>query len=859
MKNTLRLLVASALCGVALAQSTAKDLVNTYGEQVDTQIERDKIQAAIGTLGPVRITDGNKTALSRWWRQRETKGLQISGTTDTSKFVEMDMGDSVTAPLGQGLSHRVGDGGHFDLPNALSDTRFSSNGTLALDQWTRTLSGTVHTLANTNVLTYTPNGQMTGIWLQYLAKSGNGSVKMSYQVNKAGSYIDSTKDWTIETISRYGWGYSGSPTIMCSDSTGIEVGMTATASGIPGATTVTAIAPDSTYTTTLTAGTSTTVVPVASVANLAIGMRVETSTATGAFITSINPGGLTVTLSGAFTIANGASISFRGKNITLSANLSSGVAGPIAFSRSDAGSSSGGIGTLNTNNSTTEKFCTAYIPLPNSTTGADYYNIKLTATGSVDICGIGTENGGLGFAAGAAGTQPGGVLWGKYGEGGKRVDIHFNTTPQDVFNRAMGWLNPEIISFKGLNDWNLASLTADMGGGVTRWDQYIGKMRTACPNALFVIFSTHVTQAFPLADSASYDYVLMDKWMRNWCAQSGFAVFIDARQNYANNNQIQGNPAGLSNDGLHQYGLGSDLRGNGEWYNVALAIDALMPVLQSTGPYSSRSRGNNSNRLLGGDFNRIALNPLDTAGLAATYSPLNIDIVPRSRAFLGFRPAEGLYNGGLAYGHENLTGIGMKPMGTSTDTSPGALELLSNGNVVVAFGNYHTSGQANRGAFFGGGNTVVADSMRNDGWRFLQPWYGYGNAEGLVIQSQTGNTAAAFAINSAGSVSAKGTRVWAWFPESGNVTGPKTIIAPGTVSSPQPTVALDGRVNFGAAATSLVVNNSLVTTSSIIQVTKATNDSTARLGAAVAGTGSFTIYMDVAPAAECAVNYHIAN
>jgi len=86
----------------------------------------------------------------------------------------------------------------------------------------------------------------------------------------------------------------------------------------------------------------------------------------------------------------------------------------------------------------------------------------------------------------------------------------------------------------------------------------------------------------------------------------------------------------------------------------------------------------------------------------------------------------------------------------------------------------------------------------------------------------------------------------------------KTITAGGTTGN-QTINKTTGRVNFAAAATSLVVTNSLATANSICHVTKATNDATMRLGACVAGAGSITIYADVAPAAETAVNFTVTN
>lgn len=828
----------------------------TSGEGIDTPDKSTDFLLATRALGSQRLTEGNKSALSRWWTIRERRGWQTPGSYDASRSRVVDLGDSTTAPFGRALSRRMGFGGTFD--KAKTAPGVTHTGTTTADQWTRSLSGSVTRLANTQTLTYQPATALTGIWVQYLAKSGNGSIQLSYETNKTGGYTTSTNNWIVESMARYGVGFNGSPAIVCSDSTGLQTGMSVSGTGVPGGTTISAINPDTSVSTTASTTSGSAVITVASVSGLVRGMRVETATGQGAMIHSIAPGSSQVTLSATLSsTGSGVAFTFRGKNLILSANLTGDSAGILTFTRSDAGSSSGGTGTLNTDNATTEKFCTAFLAVPNSGSGADYYNIRLTATGNVDICGIGTECGGLGLAYNGSSVQPGGVIYGNYGEGGKLVSTHFNTTPADIFNRSLGWLNPEIITFKGLNDWNIPTLAAEVSPGVTLWDQYIGKIHAAAPNALIIVFSTHVTQAFPSPD-ATNGYVEMDAWMRNWCAQSGYALFIDARQNYVTNSQIQGDPANLTSDGLHQNSNGDDMRGLGEEWNVALAIDAVMPVLQNTGPFSARAALNNSTRWEQGSPNLSALYIPDSGGVAPTFVKRAWRVPPRTRAFLGFSPSEGVANGAVPYGDENATGIGMRPMGSGIDSSPGALELISNGSIVAAFGNYHFSGQAPLGAFFGGSNTSVPDALRNDGWRFLQPWNGYGNREGLVVQSQTGNTAATFAINAGGSVSAKGTRAFAWFAESGDITLPKTITAGGTTGA-QTINKLTGSVNFAALAGSLVVTNNLVTSASVINLTKGTNDSTARLGAAVAGSGSFTIHMDVAPAAECRVNFTISN
>lgn len=93
---------------------------------------------------------------------------------------------------------------------------------------------------------------------------------------------------------------------------------------------------------------------------------------------------------------------------------------------------------------------------------------------------------------------------------------------------------------------------------------------------------------------------------------------------------------------------------------------------------------------------------------------------------------------------------------------------------------------------------------------------------------------------------------------TGGLTLQKTITAAGTTGARtinQPT----GSVNFAAGATSLVVTNSLVSTSSVIMVTMASNDATAAGLRVVAGAGSFTIHLMTAPTAEMRVNFLVTN
>ena len=93
---------------------------------------------------------------------------------------------------------------------------------------------------------------------------------------------------------------------------------------------------------------------------------------------------------------------------------------------------------------------------------------------------------------------------------------------------------------------------------------------------------------------------------------------------------------------------------------------------------------------------------------------------------------------------------------------------------------------------------------------------------------------------------------------AGDIQFDKTVTAGGT-TTPQTINKNAGAVNFAAADASKVVTNSLVTTSSIIIATVATNDTTLTSVQAVAAAGSFTLYTNAAATAETRVNFLIIN
>lgn len=86
----------------------------------------------------------------------------------------------------------------------------------------------------------------------------------------------------------------------------------------------------------------------------------------------------------------------------------------------------------------------------------------------------------------------------------------------------------------------------------------------------------------------------------------------------------------------------------------------------------------------------------------------------------------------------------------------------------------------------------------------------------------------------------------------------KTITAAGTTGA-RTIQQRAGSVNFAAAAASLVVTCSQVSTSSVIVATVATNDATMKSVQAVAAAGSFTLYANAAATAETRVNFLVIN
>lgn len=111
----------------------------------------------------------------------------------------------------------------------------------------------------------------------------------------------------------------------------------------------------------------------------------------------------------------------------------------------------------------------------------------------------------------------------------------------------------------------------------------------------------------------------------------------------------------------------------------------------------------------------------------------------------------------------------------------------------------------------------------------------------LIVEDGAATPATIYRIDNDGKITYRATNTAA------GTTGPQTINRP------------SGTVNFGIGAGSLVVTNSLCTTSSIVFATVRTNDATAYIKNVVPAAGSFTINLGANATAETSVGFFIIN
>lgn len=510
----------------------------------------------------------------------------------------------------------------------------------------------------------------------------------------------------------------------------------------------------------------------------------------------------------------------------------------IAATTATVSSSGGSVaaGVVYSDNGGTETYSEARFALPK----ADYYYLRLVAVsdGPVKLCYTFLNAGGFSTGPTSGQGEMGGAASMDFAEGGRSLAGHFTNWNQGVLNRAMSFTDPHIIIYKSANSYNLSDYQ-------THWPSTAEKLRTAAPDALLVVCGSHPQAAEPTNLAAGS--LATDDYLRDWCANTEGAVFVDVRQNFPAYQTGFDGASGLIDDlwadGVHIYGVGS------QWVS-ALVWDAIKPGVEAI----LRSTTNTEySRVLPYQIAEIRLS--GEAKASPAYNNLSIVRQPRSAGKVVMRPPSAFFNSGTQSYYEEA---GFSQSSEADANSPNTLMLISKSRPVMQFAEHSTLQSGYLGAILG--TTTPQLARAKSGFRVLAPTQTYGALPGMTVEglSTMASGTEIFKIAQGATEAVAGTDIYTWH-HGGDRRVPKTIAVPTTELGARTIDKVAGRVNFAAAATSLAVTNNLVTANSIITVTKATNNATARLGAAVAAAGSFVIYMDVAPDAECAVNFKVEN
>lgn len=144
---------------------------------------------------------------------------------------------------------------------------------------------------------------------------------------------------------------------------------------------------------------------------------------------------------------------------------------------------------------------------------------------------------------------------------------------------------------------------------------------------------------------------------------------------------------------------------------------------------------------------------------------------------------------------------------------------------------------------FATGDSLTLGAMK---WKFTDTGAGVEDASLTLSLLFNGTLTDRFTLTSTGNLSVASLNL------------DKTVTATGTTGG-QTINKATGTVNFAAAATSLVVTNSLITANSIVVATVMTNDATMHTCQAVVASGSFTLYPNAAPTGETKVSFVVLN
>jgi hypothetical protein len=376
------------------------------------------------------------------------------------------------------------------------------------------------------------------------------------------------------------------------------------------------------------------------------------------------------------------------------------------------GTAAGGVVSTD-NDSPSESIGLAFFDLPRS----DTYAVRLLVTaGRVRLVKALFNNGGL-KAGPADQIQLGGSIDADFSLAGRGIASHFSRMTQQGLNDALGYIDPHVVVYKSANEWSLDRYQA-------YWPELAGKIMAAAPDATLIVAGSHPQNA--LREQLNAAAIAVDDFLREWCANTAGAIFVDVRQNFpAFKEGFEGNTESIDDlwaDGVH-------IGGKGEYVVSQLVWDAIKPAMD----YAKIVQQSNTNwsNILPMVPTEIRL--FDQRAITNRTNKLALTVHPRVPASLMIRSTSAPYfSGNQSWLYES--GLWVR---ASTDVYPSALSLFSDGQTALTFG-HHQSLHALQGLAVGIGQSHTTNAARAaDGYRFRVVSPVYGKKNGLIVEGRT--------------------------------------------------------------------------------------------------------------------------
>ncbi len=375
------------------------------------------------------------------------------------------------------------------------------------------------------------------------------------------------------------------------------------------------------------------------------------------------------------------------------------------------GTAAGGVVTTD-NDSDTESIGRALFNLPRS----DTYGIRLVVTrGRVRLTKVLFNNGGLTGGPNDQ-AQLGGSIDANFAQGGRGITT-FSQMSQDGLNDALGYIDPHVVIYKSANEYSLDRYQS-------LWPALAAKIMAAAPNATFIVAGSHPQNG--ARDHFNEPAIAVDDFLRQWCANTAGAIFVDVRQNFPN---FEDGFEGASNSIDDLWADGVHIGEKGDFVVSQLVWEAIKPGLEYAKivqPWSS-----NWSNILPMTPSEIRL--FDGRSLSNRTNKLALTVHPRVSSSLMIRSTSAPFNGAdQSWLYES--GMFVR---AATDVQPSALSLFSDGQTAITFG-HQSNLHALQGLAVGIQQSHTTNAARAaDGYRFRIVNPVYGVKTGLVVEGRS--------------------------------------------------------------------------------------------------------------------------